>query len=103
MRPRSPLQTRLLHELNKQRQAVRAAVRENTGTFSEAYDAESARLGAEDDTPFEYEIDEQVNLPKERWTIKDAIDKLREMEDELKMDCVDLGRKIRQQEKRLTG
>jgi len=79
------------------RESIRGAITE----FALEYDTESARLGEENESEFDYDPDEQVNLPKERWNIDTAIEHLKEMNDELKMECVDLGRDIRQQEKQL--
>lgn len=99
----TPPQTRLLvNQLNTQRQHIREQVRESILDFSAQYDIESLRLGESNTSQFDYDIDEQGNLHKERWNIDTAIEKLREMNDELKMDCVDLGRTIRVQEKKLT-
>lgn len=98
----SDLQTRLTNQLNLQRQQIRESVREAIYAFSAEYDSESVRLGEEDLSGFEYDPDEQANLAKERWNIDDAIEKLRELAEELKMDCVDLGREMRVHEKNLT-
>lgn len=80
---------------------MRESIREAITTFALEYDTESARLGEENESEFDYDPDEQVNLPKDRWKIDNAIERLRELNDELKMECVDLGRDIRQQEKQL--
>lgn len=99
---RTPLQTRILHTLNLQRQEVRKNVYRAIQDFAVEYDAESARLGELNDAEYDYDPDEQVNLAKERWTLERATEKLKELEDQLKMDCVDLGRQVRRQEKDLT-
>lgn len=88
--------------LNTQRQELREGVREAISEFALEYDTESARLGEENPSTFDYDPDEQVNLPKERWNIDMAIERLKQFNDELKMECVDLGRTIRQQENSLT-
>jgi hypothetical protein len=91
-----------VNQLNTQRQELREGVREAITNFALEYDTESVRLGEEDVSEFEYDPDDQVNLPKERWSIDDAVNKLKELNDELKMECVDLGRNVRQQEKSLS-
>lgn len=97
-----PPQARLLvNQLNSQRQSIREKVRESIQDFSLEYDSESARLGEFNTSEFQYDLDEQKNLSSERWNIDHALEKLRELADELKLDCVDLGRTIRAQEKSL--
>lgn len=98
----STLQTRLVNILNSQRQEARESIREAISHFALEYDTESARLGEEDPSAFEYDPDEQVNLPKERWDIDLAMERLKRYNDETKMESVDLGRTIRQQETSLT-
>lgn len=96
------MQTRLVNHLNRQRQDLREDIREAITNFALEYDTESVRLGEENDSEFDYDPDEQVNLPKERWSIDKAIEKLKQLNDEMKMECVDLGRNVRQQEKSLS-
>lgn len=88
--------------LNAQRQELRESIREAISEFALKYDTESARLGGENPSSFDYDPDEQVNLPKERWNIDMAIENLKQFSDEMKMECVDLGRNIRQHEISLT-